>query len=836
MKRLILTCIAGMISVAAFAQNEINRVLQQRLAVESPESVLLFQPQFSSSVITIPEVGEVDELLINDYAIQQIREANLVHFPVQFENEDYSLTFYEHSFVEPDFKVVEVNNGIETEVTDAIQIGKHYRGGVDGYIESFVTLSVYEDEVVLLVSMPGKQFTIHPNGSENGRYLAYETKEIVPPAPVEACSVLEVPNTTTDLSLVQNNLNDEGCGGANVPISYVADFDTFQDFGSSTNSTVNYITSLANQVNALFAADGIELTMQEVFVNSAEDGYPHTSSIDDLDHFQINRPNTSGILDQLISTNNSNLGGVAYLNVLCNTNFNIGYSNTFGTFPAVNIPSYSWDVNVVAHELGHNLGSGHTHGCLWSSGTIDDCGNVAFLNAGETPEGAACWDEFSPKIPSDGGTVMSYCHLNSVGVNFTKGFGDEPAARIRSRIDNATCLPTQSGGDFEGLVPDDAYTTITANRICTDGVWTEYIFDNDTPEFDDDILVMSIRTNGQNIGKITDPGFEVSVTSTTDATFGGGLAVDPDYKTNPNDFFLGKRFWTVNPTTQPSQPVGIRFPIKQGDVDQLLDNVPTGDLDALVVLSLTEAADFDPENGHMNIPYTALDEYTSGGSASDVEYSTRNVGSDIVLEFNSEKLFGGAIGMMSNEGNVTPYVLQSFSASVNDTFGVDINWQSAKEFNAFRYFLEKSFNGSEFQEIAQRPAQGFDDNGAAYSADEEFAFVGETKYRLRMVGNKGTVIFSEEITLADADFGDEVQVYPNPLQASDRLRVDLRAILPTSSATNINIYNIAGQAVRSFEVTGQIIDLDLDGIATGTYFLLLTNENTSKTVKFVKTN
>jgi hypothetical protein len=98
-----------------------------------------------------------------------------------------------------------------------------------------------------------------------------------------------------------------------------------------------------------------------------------------------------------------------------------------------NVPTYSWTINVVAHELGHNLGSPHTHSCTWSGGPIDNCA---------APEGTC-----SPgPAPVNGGTIMSYCHATSAGINFNNGFGPLPGNLIRSRVLNASCIPASNAG------------------------------------------------------------------------------------------------------------------------------------------------------------------------------------------------------------------------------------------------------------------------------------------------------------------------------------------------------------------------------------------------------
>ena len=91
-------------------------------------------------------------------------------------------------------------------------------------------------------------------------------------------------------------------------------------------------------------------------------------------------------------------GGIAYLDVVCSTwayGFSAGLSGTTN----YNISSWTWNLMVVSHELGHNLGSNHTQWCGWPGGPIDNC---------VSPEGGCSYEGG----PVDEGTIMSYCHTN----------------------------------------------------------------------------------------------------------------------------------------------------------------------------------------------------------------------------------------------------------------------------------------------------------------------------------------------------------------------------------------------------------------------------------------
>ncbi|WP_031530079.1 M12 family metallo-peptidase [Dyadobacter crusticola] len=74
-----------------------------------------------------------------------------------------------------------------------------------------------------------------------------------------------------------------------------------------------------------------------------------------------------------------------------------GYRMCTSNFPA---PDNAYiDVDLLSHELGHTLGSPHTHSCFWPGGPIDRCTNLE----GATSE---CQDGYTESV---NGSIMSYC-------------------------------------------------------------------------------------------------------------------------------------------------------------------------------------------------------------------------------------------------------------------------------------------------------------------------------------------------------------------------------------------------------------------------------------------
>jgi hypothetical protein len=122
-------------------------------------------------------------------------------------------------------------------------------------------------------------------------------------------------------------------------------------------------------------------------------------------------------------------GGIAYLSVLCDTQYGYGVSASLNgnfawdenvTHDPANVV---WDILVVSHELGHNFSSPHTHDyCNYggSAEPIDRC----YQGCAGTGTGLPSCSASPTAFGGGTGTIMSYCHLLGGGYgNIAMTFG-----------------------------------------------------------------------------------------------------------------------------------------------------------------------------------------------------------------------------------------------------------------------------------------------------------------------------------------------------------------------------------------------------------------------------
>lgn len=336
--------------------------------------------------------------------------------------------------------------------------GVHYRGIIAGQANSLAAISIFPDEVMGFVSDATGNHVLGKLEGSTDEHIYYTDRDLIDP-PVFECHTADVggahPGPPTDL--------DQARSARCVDLYWEVDHDIFLDMGDVAN-TSNFITGLFNQHATLFDNDGISVQLSELYIWDVVSPYTGTTTDEMLNQFQAYTNGFNGDVGDLLGYSGS--GGLAFLDGLCSTGqeYSLSYCSISASYSSV--PVYSWSVAVVTHEEGHVLGSPHTHACVWNGDdtAIDGCGPSAGYPYEGTCGGAP--------IPANGGTIMSYCHLTPVGVNFNNGFGPQPAALIINNVDAAPCVGTCgfAGCDMpSGIVSDAMATSATLSWTAVSG-------------------------------------------------------------------------------------------------------------------------------------------------------------------------------------------------------------------------------------------------------------------------------------------------------------------------------------------------------------------------------
>ncbi|MBK8967343.1 MAG: fibronectin type III domain-containing protein [Lewinellaceae bacterium] len=313
--------------------------------------------------------------------------------------------------------------------------GRHYRGAVRGDDQSFAAISFLEGQIMGLIANAeyGNLVLGRLESPENEtEYILYADRDLTVKSAF-SCTTLDHGAGETGQPAADNPAAAGGC----VRVYFEADYELFQNKGS-VQATVDYLSGAFNQVAALYANEQISTMLSEVYVWTTPDSYSTSSSSTALKQFRNLRTSFNGDLAHLVGIGGNNLGGVAYLDVLCSPGYAYAFSDINTSYATV--PTFSWTVEVLTHEMGHNLGSPHTQSCTWPGGAIDNC----FSPEGNCAPGPA---------PENGGTIMSYCHLTNYGINFNNGFGPLPGDKIRLEVSKASCLASACSGSGTCLPP-----------------------------------------------------------------------------------------------------------------------------------------------------------------------------------------------------------------------------------------------------------------------------------------------------------------------------------------------------------------------------------------------
>jgi hypothetical protein len=379
-----------------------------------------FQKQVSGASKMKKYVGDVTLLTLSKDVIKTIfkEKPDALILRIPFKNQEKRIELFKQDLTTADFQALDAKtNGLV-----ASQLGVHYRGIVSGDGKSMAAFSIFDESLMGMFSaidVGDVNIGQIDETNDDTDYVAYGAKDI-DFTPNFICTTPDEPNQVIDIpkgSALGTRSMVTGC----VRVSVEVDYDLYAYNGSSIQNTYNYMTGVMNVVAALYQNEQISIKVSQMFIWTIPDTYSADSN-PKLDEFTAYRSVFNGDLAALITgdrNDGSALGGRAGLDVLCSKGHGVNDIQKFYS----QLPTYSYTVNVIAHEMGHNLGSPHTHSCTWPGGPIDNCAAV---------EDGSC----TPNASNSTHTVMSYC--SSPALN--NGFGTLPGNLIRSKVQNATCL------------------------------------------------------------------------------------------------------------------------------------------------------------------------------------------------------------------------------------------------------------------------------------------------------------------------------------------------------------------------------------------------------------
>lgn len=433
-----------------------------------------YLPVFSSSNQTLPDsvaqvVDEYVTLTPNEALWQKILETKPAQLHIALPAPDgstWNLTLNAYAAVSKGFRVTALNASGQKETVDVFT-GLHYSGAFDDGRKGLIALSILDDEWMGVISFGTGNYVLGRLGTSGKTHVLYNDATLKAFSPF-VCGTTEPENFTINQAPVEAGNRGGGSTGC-VNVYVEASYRLYQNKSSNLNTTTQWVTGLFNVISQVYANDQISVRMSELFVRTSIDPYYSFDLAEDVLYgFGNDNSNFNGDLAHhlTIGAGWSDAAGIAFLDGLCN-GYGYGTSNVPSNYNS--LPTYSWAVNVVTHELGHNLGSPHTHSCSWQGGPIDTCYAVEG-NCYNGPERARI------------GTVMSYCHTNG-SVNLNLGFGPRPRNLIQNNIsNNSFCLEQVSGptsitsasGNTTVCPGGNIVLTVNGGSLGTGGQWVWY--------------------------------------------------------------------------------------------------------------------------------------------------------------------------------------------------------------------------------------------------------------------------------------------------------------------------------------------------------------------------
>jgi len=195
-------------------------------------------------------------------------------------------------------------------------------------------------------------------------------------------------------------------------------------------------------------------------------------------------------------------------------------------------------------------------------------------------------------------------------------------------------------------------------------------------------------------------------------------------------------------------------------------------------------------------------------------------------------LFSGSAPSTSS----LPVMLINWSAAYINS-NIALKWTTTSERNASHFIIERSFDGSDYSDIAMLFAAGNSDISVNYSYNDKVPAgnSGIIYYRLKMVDMDGRYTTSDIriVRIGKSEEGVKILAYPNPVVN------DVRVTIPQNwQGKNISyrLTNASGQLIKSYSVqyASQTEVIAMSHVPAGMYIMSVTNGSETAVQSVVK--
>jgi len=179
--------------------------------------------------------------------------------------------------------------------------------------------------------------------------------------------------------------------------------------------------------------------------------------------------------------------------------------------------------------------------------------------------------------------------------------------------------------------------------------------------------------------------------------------------------------------------------------------------------------------------------------------------------------------------------IAAFNAAFNASGAVDVTWTSNTESNVAFYVVQRSEDGQSWETLGEVDAKG----PGNYTFTDPSPYPRRSYYRLRVVYTNGSDAFSGRVQVLNPEVLRAFRVYTNPIGLSaDSDVLQIEYLVSSNTTLTLMLYDIQGKLVRQMEATvtdaTTVVEMDVAGLAAGTYILHWSEATASGAEKVIK--